>query len=138
MIIVTGRSVPHMRKMADTVVAAVCIVVLVGLLVWGCSCLRPPLPSCLPQQRACWLLPRRSLCLLEQLRSRKLRPSGNFPQVEGRECDDWMVVDGGNVIVNVFDEGTAQPAPCPPPSVALTSLLGTGAVILCLRSAGML
>lgn len=39
MIIVTGRSVPHMRKMADTVVAAVCIVVRVGLLVFEAACL---------------------------------------------------------------------------------------------------
>ena len=39
MIIVTGRSVPHMRKMADTVVAAVCIVVRVGLLVLEAACL---------------------------------------------------------------------------------------------------
>ena len=38
-----------------------------------------------------------------QLRKRQL--PGVDPTVEARDMDDWMVVDCGNVIVNVMDAG---------------------------------
>lgn len=57
MVFVTGRSVLHMRKMADTIARA--------------------------------------------LRRRRL--PGLDAHVEARDMDDWMVVDAGNIIVNVMD-----------------------------------
>lgn len=43
-----------------------------------------------------------TLCCV-QLRKRKLK--GVDPLVEGRDMDDWMVVDAGNIIVNIMDAG---------------------------------
>jgi len=63
LVFVTGRSVPHMRKIADTVARA--------------------------------------------LRKRAL-PNITEPGVENREGDDWMVVDCGNLIVNVMDAETRE------------------------------
>ena len=42
---------------------------------------------------------------LLQLRKRRIR--GVDHNVEAREMDDWMVVDAGNIIVNIMDAGAA-------------------------------
>ena len=39
------------------------------------------------------------------LQLRKRRLPGVDATVEAREMDDWMVVDAGNIIVNVMDAG---------------------------------
>lgn len=61
MIFVTGRSLAHMRKMADTIV--------------------------------------------DGLRDRELRDEFDYG-VEGRDCDDWMLVDGNTVIVHFLRHET--------------------------------
>lgn len=61
MIFVTGRSMSHMRKMADTIV--------------------------------------------DGLRHRELADGFDYG-VEGRDCDDWMIVDGNTVIVHFLREET--------------------------------
>lgn len=60
-IFVTGKSVPHMRKMMDTVLVA---------------------------------FKRRRLPALKKRRA----------MVEGRDCDDWMLVDCDNIVVHAFDD----------------------------------
>ena len=44
--------------------------------------------------------------LSSQLRKRRL--PGIDPTVEARDMDDWMIVDCGNVVVNVFDAGASS------------------------------
>lgn len=42
-------------------------------------------------------------------------PSGSAtPSIEGQESDDWMLVDGGSVIVNIMCEAAAIAACCSP------------------------
>jgi Ribosomal silencing factor during starvation len=45
------------------------------------------------------------LLVMPQLRERRL-PGFLNAEVEGLDMDDWMVVDCGDVIVNVMDAGT--------------------------------
>lgn len=44
--------------------------------------------------------------LVNALRARQI--PGLEPELEGRDEDYWMVVDGGNIIVNIFDEESRE------------------------------
>lgn len=43
-----------------------------------------------------------------QLRARDVRPNEQVAEVEGRDCDDWMLVDAGNIIINIFEAGMGE------------------------------
>ena len=37
-----------------------------------------------------------------ELKHRGVKLFNRLPLIEGKKCNDWMVVDGGSVIVNVM------------------------------------
>jgi ribosomal silencing factor RsfS len=43
------------------------------------------------------------MLIVLQLKERELHEL--TPMVEGRDCDDWMIVDAGNIIFQFFTEG---------------------------------